>query len=186
VRELGRHFRGLELKFLRGSGLEVAECLKRGDAELGIAAGEDESWERLDRWPLFTERFQVAINAGHKLAGQTEIDVDDLRQQRILVRTHCEHAAQFAGLLSSRDINIAHGHELTCEADVIALLEADFGVAIVPSSASAPRSVIRAQLRGLDLRRTVSLYGVAGRQRTAVAAAAMKMLRAYDWSKYMN
>jgi hypothetical protein len=30
----------------------------------------------------------------------------------------------------------------------------------------------------------VSLYGVAGRQRTPVANMMMKMLRAADWSRY--
>jgi DNA-binding transcriptional LysR family regulator len=186
VRELSRHFRGLELKFLRGTGMEVAECLKRGDAELGIAATAGESWERLDRWPLFTEGFQLAINVGHKLANQTEIGVDDLRQERIVVRTHCEHAAQFAELLGSRDIDVRHGHDMMCDGDVIALLEADLGVAILPRSVSAPATVTRVPLGGFDVRRTVYLYGVAGRERTAVAAAAMKMLRAYDWSKYLN
>jgi len=32
--------------------------LKKGEAELGIAAEIDETWERLDTWPLFTEDFQ--------------------------------------------------------------------------------------------------------------------------------
>ena len=40
----------------------------------------------------------------------------------------------------------------------------------------------------LELSRTVYLYGVlygvAGRQRTAVASTLMKMLRACDWSRY--
>jgi hypothetical protein len=35
----------------------------------------------------------------------------------------------------------------------------------------------------LDLSRTIYLYGVAGRQRTAVASTLMKMLRACDWSR---
>jgi DNA-binding transcriptional LysR family regulator len=35
--ELNRAFNGLELKFLRGNGIEIAEKLKQGDAELGIA-----------------------------------------------------------------------------------------------------------------------------------------------------
>jgi hypothetical protein len=51
---------------------------------------------------------------------------------------------------------------------------------------SPPKNVTRVPLGGFDVRRTVYLYGVAGRERTAVAAAAMKMLRAYDWSKYLN
>jgi hypothetical protein len=36
----------------------------------------------------------------------------------------------------------------------------------------------------IEINHTVHLYGVAGRQRTPVAAAMMKMLRAYDWSSY--
>jgi hypothetical protein len=42
----------------------------------------------------------------------------------------------------------------------------------------------RVVVQDLDLKRTIKLYGVAGRQRTAVASAMMKMLRAYDWSNY--
>jgi DNA-binding transcriptional LysR family regulator len=186
LRELGRHFRGLEFKFLRGTSIEVAECLKRGDAELGIAATTGDSWERLDSWPLFTEDFQLVFASAHRLAGHNEIDVEDLRQERILVRTFCEHTPQFAELLRHREIDLDRGHEMMCERDLIALLEANLGVAVMPRSVTAPPNIIRTQLRGLDLRRTVYLYGVAGRERTAVGTAAMKMLRAYDWSRYVN
>src|SRR5258706_10420625 len=55
IAELARHFQGVELKFLRGAAAEVSEFLKRGDAELGLAAPIGEAWERLDAWPLFTE-----------------------------------------------------------------------------------------------------------------------------------
>jgi hypothetical protein len=36
---------------------------------------------------------------------------------------------------------------------------------------------------GLGLRRTVSLYAVAGRARSPAAAALVKLLRAADWSE---
>jgi len=42
---------------------------------------------------------------------------------------------------------------------------------------------MRIAVDGVEIKRTVHLYGVAGRQRTAVASAMMKMLRAYDWSR---
>jgi hypothetical protein len=38
----------------------------------------------------------------------------------------------------------------------------------------------------LDLSRTVHLYGVAGRQRTAVGAAILRLLRGGDWSQYTH
>ena len=74
-----------------------------------------------------------------------------------------------------------HGHEVSSERDLIELVEADIGVAMVPHTSPVPDSVKRASVTGLDARRTVNLYGVAGRQRTAVASAVMRMLRGADW-----
>src|SRR5256885_11624623 len=59
--------------------------------------------------------------------------------------------------------------------------EADIGVAVAPHTASIPNTLKRISVEGLDSRRTVHLYGVAGRQRTAVASAVMRMLRGADW-----
>lgn len=53
--ELTRSFPGLELKFLRGTGDQVAERLKKGDADLCIAGGLGLTWDRLDTWPLLLE-----------------------------------------------------------------------------------------------------------------------------------
>jgi DNA-binding transcriptional LysR family regulator len=186
VTELSRHFRQLELKFMRGTALEVAEFLKRGDAELAIAAPIGEAWDRLDSWPLFTEGFGIILNREHPLAGRKRVSVDDLGKERLLVRTYCEQASEFAEFMRSRDIDVTRGHEVTSERDVIALIEANVGVAFVPNSTLSPAGLTRAAVDGLDLRRTVHLYGVAGRQRTAVAAAAMKLLRASNWTKYAS
>ena len=43
-----------------------------------------------------------------------------------------------------------------------------------------------ANVEGLDVQRTVRLYGVAGRERTAVASAVMRMLRGADWSRNLD
>ena len=55
--QIKRLFNRLEFRFLRGNAREVAEFLKKGEAELGIAAEISEEWDRLDTWPLFTENF---------------------------------------------------------------------------------------------------------------------------------
>ena len=84
--ELGRHFRNLELKFLRDTALDVAGFLKRGDAELAIAAPIGEEWERFDSWPLFSERFGVIAYAAHPIAGRSQIDVHEIRNGARLLR----------------------------------------------------------------------------------------------------
>jgi len=79
---------------------------------------------------------------------------------------------------------VDHGHEIEVASDLISLLEAGLGVAMLPASTSIPATLIRRAVNGIDLRRTLYVYGVAGRQRSAVASAMLKMLRAADWSPY--
>ncbi|MGZ5790785.1 MAG: LysR family transcriptional regulator [Croceibacterium sp.] len=184
--ELKRLFQRLELKLLRGTAGEIVQLLKKGEAELAVAADIDEEWDRLDRWPLFTERFQLLVNAGHRLATHASVNIEDLRQERFLRSAHCERAEKLAALLLSHDLDLANGHELTSERDLIALLEADFGVAFAPRSIACPKTLKQAAVDGVELDRSVYLYGVAGRERTAVASAVLKMLRAADWSRYAN
>ena len=182
LNQLKRMFSTLEFKLLRGSGREIGEYLKKGEAELGIAVEIDRDWERLDSWPLFTESFQLVVNRGHPLAVRGEVELGELKQQQLLARSYCECAGQLSAAL--RDVELGGSHDVSCEHDLIRLLEADIGMAIMPRSASTPGTLQRAEIEGLDVKRTVQLYGVAGRERTAVASAVMKMLRSADWQVY--
>lgn len=182
--ELTRVFKGLQLRLLRGTAAEVLELLKKGEAEFAVAADLGEEWERLDRWPLFTEGFELIVSRANQLAGRPALAAADLRQERLLRRTYCELAEQLGELLRSRQLDANYGHAITSERDLVTLVEADLGVAFVPRSLARPETLGRAPVEGLELNRTVYLYGVAGRQRTAVASTLMKMLRACDWSRY--
>ena len=184
--ELTRLFAGLEMKLLRGTAADVVELLKKGDAELAIAGTIDETWERLDKWPLFTERFQLLMNRKHPLAEHPQISIDELRGQKLLQRNYCEDAVQTSELLRGHSIEAERGHDVTTDEDLRVLIEADFGVALAPRSMQTPADLAKVPVGEVELSRTVYVYGVAGRQRTAVGAAMLKMLRAADWSRYSN
>jgi DNA-binding transcriptional LysR family regulator len=183
LNEVRRQFERLDCRLLRGTAPEVVELLKNGEAELGIASDLGEGWDRLDRWPLFTEDFVLLVNAQHRLAALPSIELRELREERLLLRTYCEHAQQTATLLRTHGLDVDHCYQITSESDLMSMLASDLGVAIVPRSTSSPGTLARVMIGGLDLSRPVHLYGVAGRQRTAVAALVMKMLRAADWSQ---
>jgi DNA-binding transcriptional LysR family regulator len=184
VVELGKLFDGLDLKILRGNGTEVLEYLKSGDVELGLAAQIGDEWDRLDRWPLFTEDFQLLMHNAHALAGRPKIIIDDLRGERLMIRTYCEATESLLDMLRAMDFDVARFHEVSGEADLLSLLEAGVGVALAPRSTQSRAALTRISVEGFELQRTIYLYGVAGRQRTAVASAIMKMLRAYDWLRH--
>jgi DNA-binding transcriptional LysR family regulator len=184
--ELMRVFPTLELRFLRGTAAEIGEYLKKGDAALAIAGPLGETWERLDMWPLFTEGFQAVVSPAHRLAGAERASLKDLACDRLLARPYCELAGPLAECFREHDISWKGRCEMICEHDLMQLVDAGLGVAIVPKSALCPRGLRRLDIDGVEIMRTVALYGVAGRERPAPAAALLKLLRARDWSPEPN
>jgi DNA-binding transcriptional LysR family regulator len=186
LNQIKRQFNRLEFKFLRGTGAEVAEMLKKGEAELGIAAQLDRDWDRLDTWPLFTEDFQLVTSRDHRFSARDAIKLEDLRDEQLLSRNYCEHAERLGALLREHGVDVEHAHEISSERDLIELIQADIGVGVIPDTSPIPQTLKRTAVDGLDARRTVHLYGVAGRERTAVASAVMRMLRGADWGQHLN
>ena len=186
LNEIKRKFNRLEFRFLRGTSREIGELLKQGEAELGIAAEIDEAWERLDTWPLFTEDFDLVISKGHRLADREHISFDDLHTEQLLSRRYCEHGGRLNDALREHGVNVDHCHEISSERDLIELLEANIGIGVLPHTSPIPQTLKRATVKGLDARRTVHLYGIAGRERTAVASAVMRMLRGANWQQHLN
>jgi DNA-binding transcriptional LysR family regulator len=184
--QVKRQFNRLEFKFLRGTSDEIAEMLKKGEAELGIAAELGQEWDRLDTWPLFTENFQLVTSRQHRLADRDNISVEELRAEQLLWRNYCEHAERLGAFLREHSIDVDHVHEISSERDLIELVEAEIGVGVIPDTSPIPDTLKRSPVDGLDARRTVHLYGVAGRERTAVASAVMRMLRGADWQPHLN
>jgi DNA-binding transcriptional LysR family regulator len=179
--ELTRIFKGLELKFVRGTVAEVVDALKKGDAELGIACASGETWDRLDTWPLFSETFNLVTNQNHRLAGRNSVDLEELREERLLTRPYCESNEQFSNMLRSVGIVGATAHQIATDNDVVGLLTANVGVAVMPLSTRMPSTLRRVPIASFEFQRTVNAYAVAGRPRAAVATTFLKLLRSADW-----
>ena len=97
-----------------------------------------------------------------------------------------EYADRIDESLREHGLDVDRKHEISSERDLIELVEADIGVAVIPHSAKTPDTLKRTSVDGLDARRTVHLYGVAGRERTAVASAVMRILRGADWQQFLG
>jgi DNA-binding transcriptional LysR family regulator len=179
--ELSRAFDGLELRILRGAPDDISGHLKMGDADIALAGPLGESWERLESWPLFTECVSVAVSKAHRLAGCNIVDPTDFAGERLIIRTYSEVTEEFTNFLKSRQVHPKISHKLVSEQDYLLLLEANLGVGVMPESAVRSSRLACVRVNGLGLSRTVSLYAVSGRQRSAAASTFIKLLRASDW-----
>src|SRR5437016_10483647 len=91
LNQIRRQFNRLEFRFLRGTSREVGEFLKKGEAELGIAAEIDEAWDRLDVWRLFTEGFQFVVSEQHPLATRDKVAMEEWKSEQFLTRGYREY-----------------------------------------------------------------------------------------------
>ena len=69
--------------------------------------------------------------------------------------------------------------------DLEALAVAGLGAAVVPASTLRRSSLGRARCP-VEAKRTVTVYAVAGRQRSKEAAALLNLLRATDWEAKLS
>lgn len=182
--EMQRGFPGLQLKLRRGNGAQILELLKNGDVDLAIGGPLGESWERIDSWPMFTEAFDLVVGADHELARQNyvDLDVELVRESRFLHYAGSDPAELRADDLQSRGLPYDSSHEVDSVRDLEALVVAQFGLAVMPASAMKSARVKHIPCSALDLKRTVAIYSVAGRERTKEAGALLNLLRSTDWS----
>jgi DNA-binding transcriptional LysR family regulator len=182
LRELARALPGLQLTLRRGSGREVAEVLKLGTAELVIAGPLNENWSRLEIIRLFEEQFVLVVSATHRLANKDEIEFRELSSETLLINEGCELVDKIKVCLEANGILDTVTHRVATQEDLLTLLKAGLGVAIVPVGAAEADGVRRVELKHLNLVRSVSLYCVAGRNHTVAGATLFNMLRAADWA----
>lgn len=179
--ELVKALPGLELTFFRGTAQQVADRLKVGEAELAVAGSLGDAWDRLESWSLFEEGYAFVVGKSHPLALRNRVGLLDIVDTRLICRLEGDQVDCVNALLESHDIKRDLSHDVISDQDLAALLEANVAAAIMPESACSSAHLRSVVVDGLNVRRSVYLYAVAGRERTPAAAGLLKLLRAADW-----
>lgn len=181
--ELMRVMPGLKLLISRGTAEEIEQGLEAGQTDVALTAIHQDGWHRILQWPLFAEEFVVVANLQHQLANKAGINLDDLENQSIVTRAHCEQTGLFPDLLDTHDINADFIHEVTSDTDLAFLLANNLGLGIVPkNTVFADDNIVRLPFENGQYQRSLSLLAVAGRKYSKPADLLIKMLRAKDWS----
>lgn len=184
LREMYAAFMGIQLKLKRGTGSEIAEMLKSGEAELAIGGPLGESWERLEAWPMFTETFDLIVGADHPLTTRDVIDLDVelIGAERFLLHNGAEFTDYEMERLGAAGINVHTAHHVDTDEDIKVLVSAGFGIGIAPSRSSCDPNIQHIDYPVLDMQRMIAIYTVAGRPRSRELNALLNLLRVKDWN----
>ena len=116
---------------------------------------------------------------------RNRIETKELENLRLIARPYDEQADKISAQLKTAGVEQKAGDHIASEQDLLSLLEANLGTAIMPETSSRSSNLRGIEVDGFSLRREVSLYAVAGRERPAAATGLMRLLRSADWSTMM-
>ena len=173
---------GLALTFHRCADSELEEILKSGDAELGLGSAHENGWDRLNSWPLFSDRMALAVHMDHPLSGIGLVDPAVLAGERILTRSYCSLNARVNDFLAENGVEDTAFHQMANDDDLQALLAENAGIAVLPDSTRLLEGIVPRPVARLDLMRRVCLYEVAGRYRSIASDGLIKLLRSAEFA----
>jgi DNA-binding transcriptional LysR family regulator len=182
--EMHAAFPGIQLRLKRGGSAEIAEMLKSGEADIALGGPLGDNWDRLESWPMFTESFDLVVGTEHALASRNAIDLDVelIRNEKFLLHNGVELTDYEKQTLGAAGVNVSGAHEVDSSRDMESLVGAGFGIGVAPRSALRSGNLQHLNFEGIDLRRPIIVYSVAGRPRSREAAALLNLLRGADWS----
>ena len=188
LKEMYATFPGIQLKMKRGSATEIADMLKSGEADLALGGPLGGSWDRLEAWPMFTESFDLVVGSEHALASRNslELDVELIREERFLLHSGAEITEYERQVLGTAGVNVINAHEIDSSRDLETLIDAGFGIGVVPATTMRACNVQRLNFTGIDVHRTIAVYSVAGRPRSRETSALLNLLRGADWSNVVD
>lgn len=171
VRLASSRCKGETYEIVPGNARELTGKLGKGriDAALSVISGED---ARFNEVPLRTESFRVALPADHALAGRTFIAAEDLANDVMIVRRHCEALPQISRHFAERGIQPHFAFRATNDERVLQMIASGLGITVMPECYAA-EGVRLVPLAGFGLQRTLGLLreGGSGRPGGIIDAA---------------
>ncbi len=106
---------------------------------------------------LVREDYGLVVGLRHRFSASDSIDLEELRGEAFIVRTHCETFASTTKLLVDRGIRTRVVYRTDQDDRALALVAAGLGVALMPALFDAP-DVKRVNVRGFDAERLIELH----------------------------
>lgn len=146
---------GERLELLEGSEREVLNLLDRRRVDLALTVLKPAS-ERFEPERLAEEGYGLALPASHRLAGAASLKGEDLADEVMMVRRHCEALADTSRYFLERNVRPAFSYRGSNDDRVLGLVRAGLGITVMPDS-YRDTGIVRIPLEGFTVRRTLCL-----------------------------
>ncbi len=177
--ELGGGLAGLELALTSGSSAELIELAMGGSLDLVIIELPEEAPERLDRWPLFDDVYQIVTRPEHPYASTPPESVEALEDE-VWIDFAGDGCAELARIAGRAGVQIEVRHQAHSLVQLRQMVLAGLGCAWMPVGVVSP-PLVPVPLPFAQAAAKVVLASVAGRRRAIAADAFVRAARAQSW-----
>ena len=172
----------LEIELKDAPGHELVRLLMEGELDVGLLALPALP-DRLDRQPLYRERYTVAVCPGHRFETMEAVPLRELNQEDYLNRINCEYPEHFDALGipdPAADVRIRYATER--EDWIQAMILAGLGCAVMPEFLPILPGIATRIVTEPEIFREISLVTVAGRRFSPALKGFIDIARRHRWS----
>ncbi len=159
------------LLLVPGNEQELLQRLRRGQIDAALSIVREDSG-RFAPETLFTEHYALAMPSDHPLADEKVIPPEDLADNTMIVRRHCEALSDTSRYFTEHGVRPFFAYRSTNDDQVLALVQAGLGITVMPASYSL-KGVVRPQLEGFNLKRRIGFLYAEHVDRAQHAASPM-------------
>jgi LysR family transcriptional regulator, hydrogen peroxide-inducible genes activator len=183
LRELEDRVKGFELSLVEGGTEELFGKMLDGELDSAVVVEPERLPERLNRWPLFEDRYVVLCRPDHRFASLDEISAAALGEEFVLVRGQrgCDFERALERLCAAAGITLRARHRGGSEDHIQHMVGAGLGVAVSAADQPVAPGVISRPLADPGARRRIIVTVVAGRPYGTGLAVFLKLMRTRDW-----
>ena len=143
------------LELLFGDERELVSHLAKGRIDLALTLVDRGSRRFLEQ-PILTEGYALAMAQSHPLAGESEIAAEQLANEVMIVRRHCEALSETSRFFTERGVRPHFALRSTNDDRVLQMVAAGLGITMMPKC-HVHEGVARPSLKGFRIQRTIGL-----------------------------
>jgi DNA-binding transcriptional LysR family regulator len=146
---------GEALEILDGTERDIGERLERGRIDVALTVVRPHH-ARFHPEVLARERYMMVLPPDHPLAGESEVEAEQLARDRMALRRHCEALPEINRFFVERGVRPRFVLKTTSDERVLAVVRSGAGVGMMPECfASGPERFV--PVRDFELVREVGL-----------------------------
>lgn len=149
---------GDRIEIVEGTERDLRHRLARGRIDAAVTIMHDDDADR--GRPILIEGYSLALGTVHPLATRASIRVEELANDPMILRRHCELLAETSRFFTARGIRPFFPARTTGDDKALGYVRAGLGVTVMPDGFRYP-GVVRIPLDGFDFTRTIGLVHAA-------------------------